>query len=249
MGTTINRVAAIQFLLLLFCCGAEADEWRTQSARRFGVSAQIPSSWLMEEPPVNNDGRRFTSPDKTASIVISGRFAILSYQEEIADATKSVEGRTVTYIAKGNRWIVTSGVEGDKIYYRKSMLVCRDTIWNNLWIEYLAVEKDRYDSLVRRVSKSLRTVPSDECSFVSTEKKQPHLGKCEGILHLNSGELTFGGGAGEGEGVCVINADEQERVLATCSPAKYCKVQGAVELCKDSGECVEISDIISVSRR
>jgi hypothetical protein len=73
--------------------------------------------------------------------------------------------------------------------------------------------------------------------------------ECYGILHKDPGGLVFGGGKGEDEGICVISKSEEHKVLATCSPERYCRVTGIIELCKDSGECAEVTRVLSVQRR
>jgi hypothetical protein len=51
------------------------------------------------------------------------------------------------------------------------------------------------------------------------------------------------------EGVCEINPSQKGKVLATCTPGRFCRVEGMVEDCKDSGECDEITRVLSVRRR
>ena len=77
----------------------------------------------------------------------------------------------------------------------------------------------------------------------------PQIGQCWGILHQDTEGMRFGGGRGEGEGICVINNAEENKVLAICSVGHYCKVTGIVDSCKDSGECSEITDITAVSSK
>jgi hypothetical protein len=71
-------------------------------------------------------------------------------------------------------------------------------------------------------------------------------GTCEGILHRNQNGLWF---EFRPEGMCEINKSEEKKVLAVCSAGHYCKVEGQVDDCKDSGECSEITNISSVSRK
>jgi serine/threonine-protein kinase len=47
-------------------------------------------------------------------------------------------------------------LRGDKIFYRKSILVCRDQIWNHLSVEYPAARKVEFDAIVARAAQSLR---------------------------------------------------------------------------------------------
>jgi hypothetical protein len=68
--------------------------------------------------------------------------------------------------------------------------------------------------------------------------------KCEGILRQNQeGGLFF---QVPPEGLCEINPSQQGKVLATCTPGQFCLVEGIAEdYCKDSGECSEITRVIS----
>ncbi len=120
----------------------------------------------MDRPPDNNDGRSFTSPDKRAKIVIAGiRGDVLN--EDIELRANPNDGEIVTYEKRGPRWIVVSGIKGKMIFYRKSILTCGDSIWNDLSIEYPATEKEKYDMLVKHVSASLLGGPgydADECN-------------------------------------------------------------------------------------
>jgi hypothetical protein len=68
-------------------------------------------------------------------------------------------------------------------------------------------------------------------------------GECHGVLHLDHGSIQIGGGAGEGEAICLVARSERAKVLKGCSAGMFCRVGGARNACKDSGECVEISRI------
>ncbi len=71
--------------------------------------------------------------------------------------------------------------------------------------------------------------------------------QCAGILHQDGSRLWFGGERGEGEGICMIAATQAGKVLKTCAAGRYCRVVGTTADCKDSGECSEINDIVSVT--
>ncbi|WP_377828841.1 hypothetical protein ACFKHW_38080 [Bradyrhizobium lupini] len=74
-------------------------------------------------------------------------------------------------------------------------------------------------------------------------------GKCSGVLHNVKGDVRLGGGAGEGEGICVINKTQVNWVLNVCSVGKKCTVRGMVDLCEDgSGECAEVFLVTSVRK-
>jgi hypothetical protein len=71
--------------------------------------------------------------------------------------------------------------------------------------------------------------------------------ECKGILRQDrSGGLFF---QVPPEGLCEIKPSQKGKVLATCTPGRFCRVEGMVEDCKDSGECGEITRVLSVRRR
>jgi serine/threonine-protein kinase len=151
----IRTVASI--VILFFCAVAvHAESFQVYSNPRFGATAEVPSDWRADPPPENGDGLVFRSPDGQASITISG---VLNIADSVAEAMKTEEqpseGETITYHQHGRRMVVVSGLRGDKIFYRKSLLVCRDQIWNHLWLEYPVAQKAEYDALVARIARSL----------------------------------------------------------------------------------------------
>ena len=71
---------------------------------------------------------------------------------------------------------------------------------------------------------------------------------CKGILHtdVKNGGFYIGGGKGEDEGICVIGKADIDKVMQVCNTHSYCAVTGNVVLCKNSGECVEVSNVSAV---
>jgi hypothetical protein len=88
------------------------------------------------------------------------------------------------------------------------------------------------------------------CSLsTQTSFAEPMKSHCSGVLHLVNGELRFGGGRGESEGICIVSHAEVGKVLTTCRVDNRCTVEGIVDYCKDSGECVDIKNITAVHKR
>lgn len=141
---------------LLTGAAALADGWRTYHNTRFGTTADVPAAWIMGPEPENNDGRVFTSPDGRAAITVSGVYANVGTGDELASRLVAGEGETVTFKKRRGKWVVISGTKGDRIFYRKTLLSCRDAIANDLSIEYPAAEKEKFDGLVAHVAASLR---------------------------------------------------------------------------------------------
>jgi hypothetical protein len=150
------RLVLAALFAALVAQGAHAENWRAYRNERFGTTAEIPASWRMGPSPENDDGRVFTSPDRRAEIIVSGILSIAPRDEEFALRLAPLDGEAVRYQRRGRDWVVVSGVKGDRIFYRKSLLSCGDTIWNSVSLEYPASEKRKYDPLVARVAASLR---------------------------------------------------------------------------------------------
>jgi hypothetical protein len=150
---TVLLAAAI---IALAAAATAAPQYRTYSNPRFGTHAEVPANWTENPPPENGDGQSFSSPDQHATIIVAGSLNIDDTVEEAMKAyEKPHEGETVTYRHRGARTLVVSGTRGDTIFYNKHFLSCGDQIWNNLYIEYPAAEKEAYDAIVTRVAKSL----------------------------------------------------------------------------------------------
>jgi len=152
------RTLAFALLIVAFAAPVRAESFRLYANPRFGATAEVPSDWKPDPPPENGDGLIFRSPDGAASLAVYG---ILNNIEDSVSAAmneeeKPREGETITYHQRGARTIVVSGFIGDKIFYRKSILVCRDQIWNHLSMVYPTARKSEYDSIVATASKSLR---------------------------------------------------------------------------------------------
>lgn len=145
-------------LFLIFASlPAAAEKYRSYTNERFGQTADVPASWKADPPPTNGDGLRFRSPDGKASLAVSGSLNIAdTVDEAMRDQSKPLDGEDVTYRKVGKRDVTLSGHMGDAIFYRKSILVCRDQVWNSIHLEYPASDKKAYDAMVTHIAKSLR---------------------------------------------------------------------------------------------
>jgi serine/threonine-protein kinase len=159
----MNRLIAL--LLLCASLPAAAETYRSYANERFGATADVPASWRAGPPPENGDGLIFRSPDGSAALTVSGSLNIAdSVDEAMRDQAAPNDGEAVTYRKSGKRHVTVSGTKGDRIFYRKSILVCGDQIWNSIHLEYPARDKKTYDALVTHVAKSLRGGPGYQIS-------------------------------------------------------------------------------------
>jgi serine/threonine-protein kinase len=161
-GGTLAVVMMRWITVFLFAVGlvalARAESWRTYSNERFGTTADVPFDWRPGPPPENGDGLVFTSPDGQASIAVYGSLHVWdTIDQAVAMFETPSEGETITYKRREPRSIVISGTRSDRIYYAKSILSCRDNVWNSMRIEYPAARKEAFDLLVKHVAGSLRS--------------------------------------------------------------------------------------------
>ena len=151
------RLVPILVAALLAAAPAFAGAWLTYANGRFGTTADVPADWKRGKPPENGDGLTFTSPDKRARITVSGSLQVMdTIEDTVAILDAPNDGETITYRHKEPGVVVVSGTVGKRIFYRKSILSCRDTIWNSVAIEYPKAEKEAYDAIVTHVAGSLR---------------------------------------------------------------------------------------------
>jgi serine/threonine-protein kinase len=152
------RSLALALAFVLAAAPAFAQQrWHTYFNERFGTTAQVPVDWRPGPEPENGDGLVFTSPDGGASISVYGGLHVLgSIKEHIDMIAEGSDGETVTYLRRDRRAVTVSGTKGDRIFYRRSILACRDTIWHTVAIEYPAARKSAFDALVARAAGSLR---------------------------------------------------------------------------------------------
>jgi serine/threonine-protein kinase len=155
--------AGFAWSILALAAPADAEGWRTYNNERFGATAEVPADWRAGRPPENGDGLVFTSPDGQASIAVYGSLHIWdTIDEAVAIFETPSDGETIKYKHHGPRSIVISGTRGDRIFYAKSLLSCRDNVWDHVRIEYPAARKSAFDALVMYVARSLRSGHSEQ---------------------------------------------------------------------------------------
>jgi serine/threonine-protein kinase len=152
----IRTVLAV-LILVLAADDASAQDWRSYRNARFGTVADVPRDWRAGRASENADGLAFSAPDAKGTITVSGGLHVWDTIAEAVEIMEASDDRaTITYRHRGKRVLVVSGTRGDTVFYRKSILSCRDQIWNSVSTEYPAGNKAAYDALVTHVAGSLR---------------------------------------------------------------------------------------------
>lgn len=152
------RLALICSLLVCASVALAAPSWRRYANDRFGVTADVPADWQAQPPPENDDGLTFRSPDGRASLAVYGRFVTEdSATNALAAQAEPMKGERIAYTQRGARTVTVSGFQGDKIFYRHSLLSCGAQVWSNVELEYPADEKAALDPIVAHVVASLQS--------------------------------------------------------------------------------------------
>src|SRR5262249_696121 len=113
-------------------------------------------------PTENGDGRKFLSPDGKAFIAIYGVFNV--YADVSAAVDAAAAGQRITYSLRGSDRFVASGVvDGDRIFYLKSILGCGGQVWITAHLEYPAAQKRAYDAIVTHVANALHFATMPAC--------------------------------------------------------------------------------------
>src|SRR5262245_9614303 len=71
----------------------------------------------------------------------------------------------------------------------------------------------------------------------------PEPGVCSGVLTKSQDRLVI---VEEPEHICAFSGEAKRKILTVCAEGHYCEVEGILDDCKDSGECSEITSVISV---
>ena len=157
MPSRLSTAAVVFGLLLVPALALAGQKWQPYVNDRFGVRADIPQGWVSGQPPENNDGLRWTSPDGTAQVAVWGGFQI---EDGVDDAFKTVSapnaGETITFKARGKQALVISGFKGENIFYRRLVLSCKNSVWNGVEITYPKAKKAEFDPIVSHIAASLK---------------------------------------------------------------------------------------------
>lgn len=172
---TIQRMIACKgtlasALVFAFASAALADAWTRYVNPRFGTRADVPAEGFVADPaPQNGGGQSWTSVDGQGRISVYGSFTVVAdsfkdYRAFTLDAARD-SGVAITYSAAKDTWFAYSGTVGSEIVYEKAVLSrdCNPHVANHIYLRYPAVQRARYDAIVKRMAKSLRGGPGADC--------------------------------------------------------------------------------------
>jgi hypothetical protein len=129
---------------------------------KYGYTIDYPVGLLMPQPSVDaGDGRTFIAPDHGASLVVYGSNLILVnldspesvsvqawYEAELERAVRP----SYHLVREAQRWFVISGVDGDEIYYRKSIHAWPECGFVTFELRYPRDQAEAFDPVVERAA-------------------------------------------------------------------------------------------------
>lgn len=157
----MRTICLVGLLAAITLTAAEAQTQSSDPQRR-GIPAVLPPDWIQQPTDPNEHRKLLTAPNGSASLAVLEERAdtnMAAYMRSVAER----DGERVTYRRRGRGWIVASGFKGDRIFYRKAMLACADTVWHQIAFDYPAAEKRAYDRFVTRAEKALAAHRNDGC--------------------------------------------------------------------------------------
>ena len=135
-----------------------ASDWTTYSNARFGTLVDYPADLFSERDPAptNNDGRTFRSRDGRARLSVYGAHNVEADTPQ-AYLDKYGDGAAPSFRRVTAQFYALSGRRGDEIYYQRCNFVGReDGTIHCVDISYPQADKAKFDSIVERISRSLR---------------------------------------------------------------------------------------------
>ena len=123
---------------------------------RYGFSIEVPSHFVRQTPPTNNDGQSFTSPGGDAVLIVYGSnniddsTALDQYKGMVAEK----KGK-LGYHVCGDDWFVVTWAEGDDVlFYQKSHVGPGSS--NSFILSYPRQKSAYYEPIIKRAEGTFR---------------------------------------------------------------------------------------------
>jgi serine/threonine-protein kinase len=149
-----------------------AEAMRSGRGRIDSPAQLVPRDWQLMPPDPNWQGRRYLAPDGNAWLAFYATNAANDAQARFK-AVAFADGEDVTYLRGERDRLTVSGLRGDRIFYRKVMLACGDTVWRHVVVEYPAAAKGDFDRFIERMSRGFDRIAEDGCGDNLFASPQP----------------------------------------------------------------------------
>lgn len=158
---SISSISILIIQLLAFSILFQTQpQLKTYQNARFDYSISYPAKILFPQgEATNGDGQRFLSKDGQAELIVYGSHNALdqTLKDVFLEEQRQTEEhphRTVTYKLLKTDWFVVSGVDGETIFYQKTML--KHGIFKTFRITYPKTQKSTFDPITTVIAKSFR---------------------------------------------------------------------------------------------
>jgi len=126
---------------------------------RFGFSLDYPDTFITKVVPDNNDGIILASLEGNTELTVSGINNVLNETAQSLYSNLLKEHSNATYKKQEDNWLIVSWVEGDKIFYQKSIVGVGSI--DTFLIKYPIKQRDAYDLIVAHLNLSFKTPSID----------------------------------------------------------------------------------------
>ena len=154
-------LAGLMFVSLAWVAWTGVASAKIYGNARFGYFIDIPAAFSVADPePENDDGREFHPADKSADLIDSGSWITQDAFAAEVGLYKSLmveDGWTLTYETKvSTSSAIFSAKKDDRVFYARQITSCGGKAIAGYRLEYLVVDKAKYDGVVRSLNVSLK---------------------------------------------------------------------------------------------
>jgi hypothetical protein len=114
-------LSALVIVMGLFGAAFAANAKQPTGSNYFSI---VPSNWHLLPEDEQTHQRRFVSPSGDAWLSLYAQLPGSESIEAHLEEVRRGEHERITYERASRTWIVVSGYNGDRIFYRKAMLAC-----------------------------------------------------------------------------------------------------------------------------
>lgn len=147
------------------CAGLRGGRAMLYENPHWGFTLTYPSVFALDlrSIPDNADTAQFRTADPQALAIVTAlrNGARQSVAELRAEAERDIRENShgsITYQRSTPDWFVISGLVGNRIYYRRSLLAQRGTVVATLWIEFPRELRPCLEAAVAMMSLSFRAI-------------------------------------------------------------------------------------------
>ena len=146
----------IVLVLMLMPATAMAAGWERYDNARFGYTIEVPGEFDWGREAENGAGRSFRE-GPTKLLVWGTQLMTADFEAAAGEAIQAAqaEGWMLTYEATTPSWASFSGTMGQRILYRRLVLLCGTAV-ASFQLEYSQIDRQQVDPMVERLVRSLQ---------------------------------------------------------------------------------------------